>query len=109
MDEVNGSDILKEIISCGILGSSNQRQAKECPLQGTASDAGDDDWNSDTDIAGLLAAIESCGILDTEEAPVTEKKRGRGRPKKTAMKGAITRESTRFSHIYLDHNQVQEE
>ena len=93
MEQKDTLDIMEEIVACGILKSSpHNKKAERPPLQSTTSDTGDDGWNTDIDISGLLVAIENCGILDTGEASIKHNKRSRGRPKKKVMKNTVNRE-----------------
>lgn len=107
MNGEDGLELAEEIFACGILDSSKKGKKAENSFRRTASDAGDDGWNTDTDIAGLLVAIENCGILDTVEDSVKDNKLPRGRPKKKGIKGAANRESPIFSYIYVDHTLAQ--
>jgi hypothetical protein len=93
MEQEDTLNIMEEILACGILNSSpHSKKAERPPFQPTTSDTGDDGWNTDIDISGLLVAIENCGILDTGEASIIQNKRSRGRPKKKVMKRTANRE-----------------
>ncbi|KAG1867657.1 hypothetical protein F4604DRAFT_1682455 [Suillus subluteus] len=102
MNGEDGLEIVEEIFACGILDSSQKRKKGGSSFRRTESDAGDDGWNTDTDIAGLLVAIENCGILDAGEDSVKDNKRQRGRPKKKGMKGAANRNSKKQASGIVD-------
>jgi hypothetical protein len=93
MEEDDELQIVQQILACGILDCSPRRKREATPLKSKASDICDDGWNIDTDMSGLLVAIEKCGILDSGDLTMIDKKRPRGRPKKKAVKRTVDRES----------------
>lgn len=102
MEEEDALNLAEEIMACGILDSSPPRKNSTRPLQDAVPDSGDDGWNTDTEMTGLLQAIESCGILDAGNVSLEENKRPRGRPKKKVIKNAAHRELIRqYFHAYM--------
>jgi hypothetical protein len=80
------SRIMEKIIDCGILDSSPSMSRASKTVQHTVKYAVDDGWNTEDDNEELLAAINSCGILQSSLNHRIEHKRPRGRPKKKAIK-----------------------
>jgi hypothetical protein len=101
MVEEDALEIIEEIMACGILHSNPQGIEQKWPPQHTAPDLGDDGWNTDTDMAGLLSAIENCGILDAGNNTLQNNKRPRGRPKKKVIKSTGNRKFVWFTPIYV--------
>ncbi|KAG2136431.1 hypothetical protein DEU56DRAFT_756337 [Suillus clintonianus] len=87
----NVFEILQDIMECGILDSSPDRQTTARTVQCKEPGASDDGWNSDTDMNDLLAAIENCGILDKGKENLIDSKKPRGRPKKKLIKRTVNR------------------
>jgi hypothetical protein len=93
MEEDDELQIVQQIMACGILDCSPRRKREATPPKSQASEICDDGWNTDTDMSGLLVAIEKCGILDSGDLTRTGSKRLRGRPKKKVVKRIADRES----------------
>lgn len=59
MEQDNDLQIVQQIMACGILDCSPHREREVTPLKSKAFDICDDGWNIDTDMSGLLVAIEN--------------------------------------------------
>lgn len=103
MEQADELQILQQIMACGILDCSPRRKGDATPLKSNASDKCNDGWNIDTEMSGLLVAIEKCGILDSGDLTISDNKRPRGRPKKKVVKRTVGRESIFIAHtlVYL--------
>ncbi|KAG2335724.1 hypothetical protein BDR05DRAFT_953867, partial [Suillus weaverae] len=96
--EGNASRIMEKIIDCGILDSSPSMSRASRILRYTVNYAVDDGWNTeDGDNEELLAAINSCGILQPSLNHTIEHKRPRGRPKKKVIKRTGTYHKQMFA------------